>query len=627
MKNKTISLTLLAAAAFGTFAAIDASAEEAATPRGESTSPVYGDIPDYKAYYFSPDELKSAAGKIFVTGRTGKALAVVENGTLKKKIDLPNFTAGLDVSKDGRTAYVAIYQPRGELLKIDVDSGKIAKADAGHMPKAVALSSDGFVYVSNQFKNTVKKFDAQTLKPLGEFKAVRDPFALAATHDGKTLVVVNQLPEAKGGLYEENIAACVNIADAQKMEVLAAINLPNGAINAQGVAISPDDKFAYITHIVARFNVPTTQVERGWINTNAVSIIDLSARKLLATVLIDDIEMGAANPYGIIATADGKKLVIAQAGTHELCIIDREKMHEKIDAAFASNPDAAKVFDAICNDLSFLSGMKKRVGLDGFAPRRLCELNGKVYTGMYYSDVLNSVDLGTFEVRRISIGGNEQLNEIRRGDLFFHDASLCFQKWLSCITCHTEVRSDALNWDLLNDGIGNPKQSKSMLFSHFTPPSMITGIRKDAYIAVRKGIRYIQFTRRPEADSKAIDAYLMSLRPVPSPHLEPDGSLSESALKGEFIFQEAKCDRCHNGEFFTDMKTHDVGSGLNEYEGFKFDTPTLREVWRTAPYLYDGRAKTIFDMLRKFNKHDKHGATSTLSDRDILDLQEYILSL
>ncbi len=633
MKHATTSkinthLIKFAARALVLCAALASAHTSAAQPK--QSAEVYGDIPDYGQYYLSPDFVRCGGGKIAVSARTGKAVLTLDgNGKVLSKIPLPTFSSGVDISKDGKTLFATLYCFNGKLLKIDAESGKTtAQADVGHFPRAPRISPDGkFVYICNQFKNIVKKFDAQTLKELGEAKAVRDPFAVEVSPDGKTLVIVNQLPEAKGGLYEENIAAAVNIADAETMQTVAAVNLPNGAINAQDAAISPDGKFAYITHIVARFNVPTTQVERGWINTNAVSIIDLKARSLLATVLIDDIELGAANPYGITLADDAKKIVVAQSGTHEICVIDRIEMHKRISAAYAQNKTPQAVAEAICNDLAFLSNIKKRVKLDGFGPRHVCAVGNRAFVGMYYSDTLNTVDLSNFDVKKISIGGNEVLNEVRKGDLFYHDASLCFQKWLSCITCHTEVRSDALNWDLLNDGIGNPKQSKSMLFSHFTPPSMITGVRKSAQLAVRKGIRFIQFTRRPEKDSKAIDKYLMSLRPIPSPHLADDGSLTESALRGEFIFNEAKCSYCHTGDYYTDMKSHDVGSGLNEYKNFKFDTPTLREVWRTAPYLYDGRAKTIFDMLRKFNKEDKHGKTNALSDQDLLDLQEYILSL
>ena len=36
-------------------------------------------------------------------------------------------------------------------------------------------------------------------------------------------------------------------------------------------------------------------------------------------------------------------------------------------------------------------------------------------------------------------------------------------------------------------------------------------------------------------------------------------------------------------------------SGMDE--GRLFDTPTLIELWRTAPYLYDGRAATMEEAL------------------------------
>ena len=64
----------------------------------------------------------------------------------------------------------------------------------------------------------------------------------------------------------------------------------------RGICVSPDGKYAYVVHILARYQMPTTQLERGWMNTNAMSIIDVAAKKLINTVLLDDIDLGAANP-------------------------------------------------------------------------------------------------------------------------------------------------------------------------------------------------------------------------------------------------------------------------------------------------------------------------------------------
>ena len=155
---------------------------------------------------------------------------------------------------------------------------------------------------------------------------------------------------------------------------------------------------------------------------------------------------------------------------------------------------------------------------------------------------------------------------------------------------------DGLNWDLLNDGIGNPKNTKSLLLSHQTPPVMSTGVRKDAETAVRSGLRHIQFTARPESEAKAIDEYLKSLKPVPSPHLE-NGQLSESAKRGQRLFASAGCIHCHSGPAMTNGDAFDVGTGRGREQDQPLDTPSLIEVWRTSPYLHDGRAATIREVL------------------------------
>ncbi|MFR6033310.1 MAG: YncE family protein, partial [Bacilli bacterium] len=357
-----------------------------------------------------------------------------------------------------KDAYVSIAAPDGKFA-YRRGQRKISQAVPATICRAQLFSLHGrTIYAANQFENKIRAYDANTLSEKASGMAVRDPFSIAYSPLPRKLFVLNQLPESKGGLYEENIAAAVSVLNPDTLENIARIDLPNGSINAQEIIVTK--KYAYCTHVIARFNVPTTQVERGWINTNAISVIDIEKNKLVATILIDDIELGAANPYGIVASE--KFLIIAQAGTHEISVIDRQALEKRIEQAFEKSEDKQKTFSDICNDLSFLSGIRKRVVLDGYGPRHLALSGGNLYAGMYYSDVLNKVDLDTLRVQKISIGGNENLNEIRKGDLYYHDAALCFQKWLSCVTCHTEVRSDTLNWDLLNDGIGNPKQSKSM---------------------------------------------------------------------------------------------------------------------------------------------------------------------
>jgi cytochrome c peroxidase len=84
---------------------------------------------------------------------------------------------------------------------------------------------------------------------------------------------------------------------------------------------------------------------------------------------------------------------------------------------------------------------------------------------------------------------------------------------------------------------------------------------------------------------------------------------------------------CHTGQAYTNMNKYDVGTGTVQDDNRKYDTPTLIEVWRTAPYLHDGRAVTIQEVLTKFNENDRHGRTSGLTDKEIEDLTAFVLSL
>ncbi|MHC4842430.1 MAG: c-type cytochrome, partial [Planctomycetota bacterium] len=194
-------------------------------------------------------------------------------------------------------------------------------------------------------------------------------------------------------------------------------------------------------------------------------------------------------------------------------------------------------------------------------------------------------------------------------------------KWLSCTSCHPDVRSDALNWDLANDGYGSPRSAKSLLYSHYTPPVMITGVRPDAETAVRAGFKFIQFSIRLEDDANSVDSFLKSVEHVPSPYLV-NGQLSANAELGKTIFQ-SRCAFCHSSDYYTDMTQHDVGTGRGS--GESLDTPTLSEVWRTAPYLQDGRAATMMDVLTTYNTG--HFDDSSLSPGDLDNLAEYVLSL
>ena len=105
------------------------------------------------------------------------------------------------------------------------------------------------------------------------------------------------------------------------------------------------------------------------------------------------------------------------------------------------------------------------------------------------------------------------------------------------------------------------------------------------------------------------------------------GKPGPAALRGKALFASLACARCHPAPLYTDLKQYDVGTGAGQDAGKKFDTPTLLELWRTAPYLHDGSAATIREVLTLHNPRDEHGKTSRLTAPQLADLSEYLLSL
>lgn len=586
--------------------------------------------------YLSPLELAPfhKLDRILITERTGKQLAVfsASGENLLNEIHLPVEPTGAICSWDDSFLYVTGGTAPGYVLVIDANSGKLLnQIAAGHSPVAPVLSPDGWkLYVCSRFENAVHVIDLKKQMVTRKIPVMREPIAAAMTPDGKYLYVANHMPDGRADL--DYVASKLSVIDTQTDEVLTTIKLVNGAEGMRGVCVSPDGKYVYATHLMARFQVPTTQIERGWINTNAISVVRVADQTLLFTVLLDDVDLGFANPWAIDISDDGNLLVVTSAGNHEVRLIDLPAMSEKIDKAVAGMGEEAEAMHLNAhNDLSFISSVSKRISLSGKGPRSVLIRDNRIFVAEYYSDSLGKLVLdderNVKSVSSIPLGPEIAMTQERLGEYFFNDASLCFQNWQSCASCHSEdARTDALNWDLLNDGIGNPKNVKSLLYAHVTPPAMITGIRASAEVAVRAGIKYIQFAVRPEADAEALDAYLKSLRPVPSPFLV-DGKLSESALRGKALFASEGCLDCHNGPYYTDMNLHDLGTGLGLDTGVAFDTPTLIEVWRTSPYLHDGRVVSMEDLIRIHNPVRDWQSKGTMPDPDVEDLAEYVNSL
>ena len=138
------------------------------------------------------------------------------------------------------------------------------------------------------------------------------------------------------------------------------------------------------------------------------------------------------------------------------------------------------------------------------------------------------------------------------------------------------------------------------------------------------------------AELDALAAYTNSTKISLSPYAK--NGLTEGARRGKKVFlsSETGCATCHTGPFYTDstpgprIVRHDVGTGgddPSEKMGPSYDSPTLLGVYRTAPYLHHGKAKTLTEVLREYNREERHGKTRHLTNAEVADLVEFLKAL
>ncbi len=560
--------------------------------------------------FFTTDIKLNNKGEMFLTEKGVKRVDIFSpDGKLLHSYPMDEIPTGILI--DGDKAYVTTFEETGKLQILLLESGRIEAA----IPTGSGACHPMFgpdkkaIYVCNQFDNSVSEVDPVNHKVLRKVKVLREPKSAVFSKDGKYMYVTNFLPAQRADL--DYVAACVSVIEMDGFTKVKDIKLANGSNALRGICITPDGKYVYVSHNLGRFAVPTSQLQQGWMNTSAFSIIDTEKQEFVGAVVVDEPERGAAGIWSI--DCDNEHIYISHSGTHEVSVIDHPALREKFEAY----PNKA-VLDY---DLNFLYGIRERIPLQGNGPRSMVLTDGKLIIPTYFADVLNVMDINTREITATELNPGRTESDINKGEKYFNDASHCFQNWQSCNGCHPgDARTDGMNWDLMNDGVGNSKNCKSMLFSHVTPPNMISGIRAHAEIAVRAGYNFIQFFDISEEDAVCVDEYLKALRPVPSPLLV-NGELSDLAKEGRKVFEKLKCGECHSGPYYTDMKYHRIGEDVEFEKGW--DTPTLREVWRTAPYLFDGRAATMEEV---FEVH-KHGIDKKVSKKDIEALVEYVNSL
>lgn len=145
----------------------------------------------------------------------------------------------------------------------------------------------------------------------------------------------------------------------------------------------------------------------------------------------------------------------------------------------------------------------------------------------------------------------------------------------------------------------------------------------------------VEYEKTLITPNSRFDAYLRNV----------EGSLTETEIEGYRLFKELGCISCHQGmniggnlfqkfgifyDYLTergDINKQDYGkfnSTNREMDKFVFKVPSLRNIAITAPYLHDGSAQTIEDVISIMGKTQ---LGRTLTDNEILLIKSFLNTL
>jgi len=388
---------------------------------------------------------------------------------------------------------------------------------------------------------------------------------------------------------------------------------------------SKDGKYAYVPWMVYRQNPITPgNIRLGWVLASRIARVRLDKPARREAISLDPQGQAIADPYGLALSPDEQWVACAASGTQELLVYKLPGLPFQDYGGPGDHIDAKLLKD---------SERFFRIPLGGRPMAVRFSRDGKnVFVANYLLKAVQGVNIAQRKVAHtIALGGAKEPSLARRGEAIFYDGKRSLDQWYSCHSCHYEGHTNAVTMDTRNDGrFGNFKSVLSLRNVTHTGPWTWHGWQTDLKQAMRKSLTESMLGKEPsDAEVEALIAYLDTLKPPPNPFRNSDGSLNETAKRGEAVFhgRVASCARCHSGEYFTDGKIHDVGTGErgDVYKGY--NPPSLIGIYDRAKYLHDGRAKSLEAALTGDHDPDKVTGNGKLSPRELQDLIEYLKSL
>jgi cytochrome c peroxidase len=241
--------------------------------------------------------------------------------------------------------------------------------------------------------------------------------------------------------------------------------------------------------------------------------------------------------------------------------------------------------------------------------------------------------------------------KVELGRLLYFDPRLSADDTISCATCHAPETAWA-NHDKVDTGIGGrvgTRNSGTVLDAAYMTfqfwDGRATSLEEQALGPIHNPVEMGESLEHVVAKLNAIEGYRTRFRAVFGTGVTSDGiakaiaafertvlsgpspydrfmagdttAMSEAARRGMELFNgKAGCHACHAGPMFSDQSFHNIGVGMDRpdpdvgrqavtddpADRGRFKTPTLRNVALTWPYLHDGSARGLADVVEFYDR-------------------------
>ncbi len=516
------------------------------------------------------------------------------------------------------TLYVTGHRS-GRVYALDAASGKVlAQAPACSEPVGVLVSPLGdTVFVACSQDDTVLSLDAATLAVKGRVATSRKPWTLAWSPDRSRIFVTHLLGPGLSVLAPSPLAIAASWPLADGPANAADPTVPHGTVRGiYDVLARPGTNETWVAHLMLGIDTPQPALVFNDTVFPALSLLDPTGAQLARlTVSVNPADGNAfgdvvSGPHAMAFSSDGSLAFIADAGSEDVLVVDANQRTET----------------ALVRPLPGHQSEGIVVGSDGHV----------------YVDERNTSDIAVLSVGTGPVGPEVTVTrsiprmatdpmpaDLRLGQHVFNSANsdempITTDHWVSCTSCHIEARSDAVTWKFLEGPRDTPSNAGGVLHTGFLLRTAQRNQVEDYWRTIdpEQGGAFSPDVPALEAKLQALADYVNYAVPYPSP---PSGLDPAKVAQGGQLFQNLGCPTCHAGSYFTDsgkgnptldfagpVKLHDVGtcvtggpyndSAVPAEDGSArsacaFDTPSLRGVNDTAPYLHDGSAATLQDVF------------------------------